>query len=133
MRGLCTEILDMHIGAEADVVGEVPSGMVRVIVNHDVVGVPQPAVAEGNIVRGYHPVPVVEPETPRAAAGQVPFVDAPKAAGEMSMLPRFVHVVACIVRAGVVTYPGLSIHVRNVGMAGLVAVVTLGVGGLGCA
>src|SRR5580658_3998581 len=40
------EIHDMHISAETHVVGQVPADVIRVIVNNDLVRIPQPAVAE---------------------------------------------------------------------------------------
>jgi len=37
---LLPEVLDVDVGAEAGVVGEVPAWIVRVVVEHEVVGVP---------------------------------------------------------------------------------------------
>ena len=116
----------MHIGAEAHVVGEIPSGMVGVFVDDDLVGVPEPAVAEGDVSRSNIPIPAVEPEAAGAAAGETPNMGAAKAAGEVAVGEWLIHMVAGIVGAGVVTDPGLSvIDVRNVGVAGLVAVIAV--------
>jgi hypothetical protein len=45
------EIHDVDVGAEALVVGEVVAGIVGVFVDDDVVGVPEPAVDEAEVVR----------------------------------------------------------------------------------
>jgi hypothetical protein len=61
----------------------------------------------------------------------MPFVAASETAGKAAVLPGMVDVIAGIVRAGVVTYPDLSIHVGNVGMAWLVTVVAIRFDGMG--
>ena len=125
------EILHMHIGAEADVVGQVPAIVIRVGVNHDVVGVPQPAVAEGYVIGGNVPIPAVEPEAAGTSAAKMPYVPAAKAAGKAAMREGMVVVVVGIPAARVMTDPGLVIHVRDVGVAFLVAVVAIRLGRMG--
>jgi hypothetical protein len=59
---LSSEILDVNISAEADVVGEIPAWIVRVGIENDVVGIPEPAVAEGNVRGSDAEVVTAEPE-----------------------------------------------------------------------
>lgn len=66
----------MHVSAEADVVGQVPAVMVGIGVDHDVVGIPQPAVAEIDIVRRDAEVVAIEPEAVRTSAAKMPYVTA---------------------------------------------------------
>src|SRR5271157_6258793 len=55
----------------------------------------------------------------------MPHMPAAKAAAEPAMLKGMVDVVTHVISAGVVTNPGLPIHVRGVGVALLVAEVTI--------
>src|SRR5208283_5263331 len=102
----------MRISTEPHVIGQIPADVVGVLVDDDVVGVPQPAVAVHHVRGCDAPVPTIEPEAPRAAASQVPHMAAAKAAGEPAMLPRLIHVVADIVMAGVMANPDLPVHMR---------------------
>jgi hypothetical protein len=43
----------MYIGAQSYVAGEVPSDVVGVVINHDVVTVPQPVIAKGKVECGH--------------------------------------------------------------------------------
>jgi len=52
----------VHIGALADVVSEVPARVAGRIMEDDVIGVPQPAVAITCIVGCHAPEPAIEPE-----------------------------------------------------------------------
>jgi hypothetical protein len=55
----------------------------------------------------------------------MPSVITPKPACETAMFEWVIHVIAGIVFARVVTYPGLAVNVGNVGVALLVAVVAI--------
>jgi hypothetical protein len=52
----------VNIGTEADVIGEIPTRIVRIGVENDVVGIPEPAVAEGNVSGSDAEVVTAEPE-----------------------------------------------------------------------
>ena len=95
----------MDVSAEADVVGEVPAGVVGVFVDDDVVGVPVPAIDVGEVVGGYAEVEATEPEAGGAASDETPDVGGAEAGGEVAVLPGVVEVVVGIVGAGVVADP----------------------------
>src|SRR5580693_3515558 len=107
----------MCIGAEPDVVSQVPSGVVWILVDHDLVGIPQPAVAEGDVGCRHIPVPSIEPEAAGAAAAKMPNMLTSKSAGKAAVRPGMIHVIARVVGAGIVTYPLFSIHMRHVRVA----------------
>ena len=121
----------MHIDAEAHVIGQIPADVVRILVDDDFIRVPEPAVAESYVGSRDIPVPSIEPEPAGSAACEPPNVPGAKAAGKVTVRPRIVEMVARIVGAGIVTNPGISIHVRSIGVARLVAVVALRAGRLG--
>jgi hypothetical protein len=54
----------------------------------------------------------------------MPYVASPKTAGKAAVFEWVIHMIAGIVFARVVTYPGLAIHVWNTGVARFVTVVT---------
>jgi hypothetical protein len=129
-KGCCsmwnlTEILDVNVGAEPGVVGKIPARMVRIFVDNDLVGVPEPAVDIGQVVGSYAEVEASKPEAGRAAAAQTPDMRRTKAAGEVSVLPGMVEMVVGVVGAGFVAYPVVFIDVWGVGMTGLVYEVTV--------
>ena len=100
--------------------------MIRVFVDDDVIRVPQPAVAESNIVRCYAPVPSAEPETARSTAFNPPHIMRSKPTREVPMLPRMIHAIVGIIAPRVMAYPLVArIHVRNIGMSLLVHVIPL--------
>ena len=105
--------------------------MVWVFVDDDLIGVPEPAVTEGEVGCSYIPIPAVEPEAGRAATSEMPYVRAAEATGEVAMGERLIDVIAGVTRTGVVTDPGFSIvNVRSVRVAGLVNVIALGLRGI---
>jgi hypothetical protein len=112
--------LDVDVGAEPGVVGEIPAGMVRIIVDDDLVRVPEPAVDIAEVVRGYAEVEASKPEAGRTSAAQTPDVGWAEAAGEMAVLPWMVEVVVGIIGACVVAYPVVFVNVWGVRMAGMV-------------
>jgi hypothetical protein len=124
--GGLAEVLDVDVGSEAGVVGEVPAGVVGVFVDDDVVTVPVPAVDVGEVEGGYAPVEAAEPEAGGAAAGEAPDVAGAEAGGEAAVLPGMVEVEAGIVGAVVVADPVVGfIVVRGVGMAFVVGEVVV--------
>jgi len=77
---LLTKIFDVNVSAEARVVGEIVAGVIGIVVNDDVIRVPQPSIDISKIVGRDAPVPIVEPETAGAAAAETPDVVGTKAA-----------------------------------------------------
>ena len=95
----------MHVGSHADVVRQIPSVMVGIFVDNDLIRIPEPIVAVADIVRSNAKVKAAEPETRWAAASKMPDVATTKATGKVTMLPRMVDVVVGIIAAGVMAHP----------------------------
>jgi len=113
----------MHISAEPFVVGKIPADVIGILINHDVVRVPEPPLAKGYVKGSNAPVPSVEPEAARPSAGKVPDVMRTKATTPMAMLPWAVEMIVRIVAASIVADPDLSVDVRHAGMAFMIAEV----------
>ena len=120
---LVTEVFDVDVGSQADVVGQIPAVVIRVCVDYDVVGIPVPIIAVGEVEGRDAPVEIVEPEAIRSTAGKMPDVAAAEAPGEVSVLKRAIEMVVDVAAAGVMANPLVAVNVWNVGMASLVSVV----------
>jgi len=90
------------VGAQPYVVRQVPAHVIRILVNHDLVGIPQPVTAIAQVERRDAEVEASEPESRRASSCQVPDVMRTESAGEMAVLPGMIEVVMRIVAAGIV-------------------------------
>ena len=107
----------MNIGAQADVVGEIPAVMVGVFVNHHVVAVPIPAIGVGKVKRGDAEVEATKPETPGIPTLDAPTMSTAEATLKAAVLPRMVEVEAVVIMPQVVTNPfAVVVNVRGVGM-----------------
>lgn len=116
---------DVDVGAQSDVERQVPADVVRIVVNHNLVTVPHPTVAEANVIGGDTEVEPPKPEATGPSAGQMPNVAAANSARKVAMLPGVIEVVVGITRAGVVTNPfAIGVNVRRIGVPGRVAKMT---------
>lgn len=115
------EIFDVTVGAEPHVVGEVPAIVIRVLVDHDLIGAPIPSIAEGKVNRSDGEVETAEPEALSTAASNAPHVALAETAIEVAVLPGMIQMIVGIVAAGIVADPFVvGVDVRSVGMAILV-------------
>src|ERR1700733_6520006 len=132
MNVLHAEIFHVHVGAEANVVGEIPAGMVWILIDHDLVGIPQPVAAEGNVVRRNAKIKAVEPESAGASAAKMPHVPLAETSGEVAMLPGMIDMIVRIVSPRIVTDPAITLHVdvRCVRMTRLLGMTLNGGGGM---
>ena len=125
-----TEKHDVHVGPKAHVISQVPSDVVGVLVNDDLVAGPVPAVAIGNFSRSDTEIESAEPEAAWAAARQVPYVPGAKAATEVSVFPGMVKVKRCV--GVLMPHPDValrcSVDVRDVGVPGLIGKIPLALG-----
>lgn len=99
------EVLDVTVGAEARVVGQVEAAVVGIFVDNDLVGAPIPIVAEAVVSSGDAESETAEPEAFTIATFDAPHVAGTEAAGEASMRPRMIEMIVRIVAAGVMAYP----------------------------
>jgi hypothetical protein len=107
--------------------------MIWIVVDHDLIGIPQPSIAEADLDRGNVPIPAVEPEAVWAAAAKTPDVSASEAAGKATMGKGLVEMKANVNAARVVSHPDPSIHVRGIGVPVPVTEVAVGLDGVGIA
>jgi len=123
---LRSQVLDVNVGAKSYVVGEVPAFVVGIVVDDDVVAIPEPVVAETKVIGRNAEIKTAEPEATGATTAEVPDVAAADAAGEASVLPGMVEVVVNVVAASVMADPfAVGVDVRSVWVTGLVVEVTL--------
>src|ERR1700691_3783571 len=116
-----SQILNVGVCPEPHVIGEVPAHVIRIVVNHDLVGIPKPASTEADIEGSHVEIESAEPEASRNAACQPPNMPLANAAGEVSMFPRMIKMVMRIVFAGVVSHPlAVGMDVGRLRMPGLV-------------
>lgn len=100
--------------------------MIGIVIDDDVIAVPEPIIAEGDIYRGYAEIEATEPESTGATSRQVPDVASTKATCEAPVLPGMIEVVVRIVAPGVVADPlAVGMDVRCVGVPALVVEVTV--------
>src|SRR5579859_3064576 len=102
---LPSEELDVNVGAQSDVISQIPAVMVRVIVDHDVVAIPEPVI--GVVVIGGRNAEVepAKPEAIPAAALDAELVTPADAARKAAMLPRMIEMKAGIITARFVPDP----------------------------
>jgi hypothetical protein len=92
--------------------------MVGVFVDDDVVTIPPPVVAEGEVECAYAEIETAEPEAVGTASSEMPDMSTAKAAGEAAVLPRMIEMVPYVVTPGVVADPfAVGMDVRGVGMS----------------
>src|ERR1035437_1299337 len=124
--GLTAQVLDVDVGAQTDVIAEVPAVVVGIEIEHDVVVVPEP-VADVAVLVGRNPeIETVDFESVASAAAHPPDLLSADPASEASVLPRMIETQAGIVAwDDIVSDPGIvcGVHVRGRGMADRKSVV----------
>jgi hypothetical protein len=92
--------------------------VIRILVDHDLIGAPVPVIAEAELRGSDGEVETAEPEALAIAALNAPYMAFAEAAGEVPMLPRMIQMIVGIVAAGIVADPLIvGVNVRSVGMA----------------
>ena len=79
--------------------------MVRIGVNDDLIGIPKPIGANGEIKSGHAPVEIIEPKPARTASGQAPHVASAEATGKAPVLKGVIQMEAGIVLSLIVANP----------------------------
>ena len=117
----------MDISTEPDVVGQIPAIVIGIVVDDDVVAIPQPVAAVADIEGSDVEVESAEPEAAGTATAEVPDMATADPAFEMAMFPGMVEVKTGVVSSLVVTDPlAVAVHVWCLGMAFLVAETLFG-------
>jgi hypothetical protein len=121
-RQLLAKILHVDVGSEADVIGEVPAFVVRVVIDYDLIGVPIPATGVAVIVGRDAPEESVKPEALGTSSSEMPNMSAADSPVEASVFPGTVEMIVSIVAPGVMPDPAIiRVYVRSLGMSWLVA------------
>src|ERR1035437_2072205 len=116
----------VHVNARANVVGEVVTFVIRVVVDDDLIAIPVPAMREHDVAGGDAEIEAANPEADGSTPGESPNVARAEAAGEAAVLPRMVEIEANVGATRIVADPMVTaIHVRSLGMAGAIAQVTI--------
>ncbi len=97
--------------------------MVGIVVNYDVVGIPVPVIAKGEIGGGDAPIKIVEPETVRSAPRKMPDMTAAEATVKVAMFKRTIEMVVDVVAAGVMADPLVAVNVGDIGMAVFIGII----------
>ena len=91
-----TQVLDMNVCSNPRVISEVPSVVVRVLIDDDLIRIPEPAINKRIVVGRHAEVEAIEPETLSVPSGQAEDVAWPETARESPMLPRVIEVIVRI-------------------------------------
>jgi hypothetical protein len=112
------EVLDVDIGTKPNVISEVPAIVIRILVDHDLIGAPVPGIAESEVHGSDGEVETAKPEALSIAAGNAPYVALAETAVEVAVLPGMIQVIVRIIGAGIVADPFIvGVNVRSIGMA----------------
>jgi hypothetical protein len=113
----------MNVRTQSDVIGKIPTVVVGIVVNHDLVAVPQPVIAKGDVVGSDAKVESAEPKARRTAAFDPVHMATTDSPAEASMFPGMIKMLVSIVAAGVMSDPfPVGVNVRGFGMTRLVGV-----------
>jgi len=109
----------MRVSACALVIRQIPTRMIRIVVNHDRIGTPVPIAHIIQFEWSHREIPIVEPEPGGSAARQTPDMTRSKTACKPAMLKGPIHVKTRIVPALIVSDPGSAVDMRGWGMSGV--------------
>lgn len=84
--------------------------MVRIVVNHDLVRIPQPIAAIADVVWRNAKEETAKPKTAGTSVGEMPNVPAPYLARKAPVLPREVEMIVRIIGPGVMPNPSIALN-----------------------
>ena len=120
----------MNVSAQPDVVSQVPAIVIRVLVDHDIVTIPEPVITEVVVVGGNAEVETTKPETLPVSSSEPKDMAAAESTGKASVFPRMVEVVMGVTTAGIVSDPlVVCVNVGSFRMSPLVCKVVVFLGG----
>jgi len=119
---LPSHIRDMNVGAEPDVVGEIPADVVGVVVDDDVVAIPEPVATIADVEGRDAEVVSAEPEAVGTTASKAPHEAGAESALKMAVFPGMVEVEAGVAASPIVADPfAILVDVRGLRVAFVVA------------
>ena len=116
----------MNVRPEPGIVGQVETRVIRILVDHDRVRIPNPIRDVRIIVRRNAEVDAIEPEPVRTAALEAKNMTRPETQGEPSVLPGVIEVIVCIIATLVVANPlAVGMHMRCVRVPFIITEIAL--------
>jgi hypothetical protein len=110
----------VEITTGANVVGEVITGVIGILIQHDLVAIPVPAAGVAHVAGRDAKEKAIETETVGSASAQSPPMSRTNVA-EPAMLPGAFHAEASVAAIPIVTHPAVRrIIMRSVRMAGTI-------------
>jgi hypothetical protein len=88
------QILDVNVSSQPRIIRQVPTWIIRIVVDYNLVGGPIPTRDERKLPWRHAEVKPIKPEARRASASQMPHVTRSKTARKMSMFERMIEVQA---------------------------------------
>jgi len=114
---MVAEILDVDVGAESGVVGQVPAVVVGIFVDDDGIAVPIPVVGVVVVVGSYAEIEAAEPKALAISSAKVIDVAAAKAAGEAAVFPGMIEMIVRVAATGIMADPSaIVVDVRRIRM-----------------
>lgn len=112
----------MDVGSQPHVIGEIPTVVIRVFVNYDVIGVPVPVIAVTDVVRSHTKKETAKREPIWSASRKMPYMAFAKATGKAAVLPRMIEMVVRVIATRAVSDPDITlcVNVRSFGVARLI-------------
>jgi hypothetical protein len=107
----------VNVGAQAQVVGEIPAVVVRVLVNHHVVAVPIPAIAIREVKWGDAEIEAAKRETAGIATLYAPPMSMTQATLKVAVFPGMIEAETLVIPPPIVANPfAVAVHVWGFGM-----------------
>jgi hypothetical protein len=123
---------NVNVSAKTHVVGQVPTNVVWILVNDDLVTIPEPISAIAQVVGSDAEKEAAKPEAARTAAFKMEHMIGTKRTLKMPVLPRMVEAIVRVTTASLMSDPlAIVVNVGRFGMSGpVIEYVTFGDGTL---
>ena len=108
---LVPHVCDMRISTQSHIVGKVPPDVVGVVVDHNVVAVPQPVIAISVIECRNREKESTYRKSTAVAAVQSPHMPGTDGARKVAVLPRMIEVIVRIVATHIVPNPTVILRI----------------------
>jgi len=116
---------DVNVSAQPDVERQIPADVVGVVVNHNLVAVPHPVIAEADVIGCDAEIETAEPEAAGASADQMPYVVPANSARKVAVRPGVIEMVIAVSRTGIVPDPfTVRVDVRSIGVPGCIVIMS---------
>jgi len=97
----------VNVSTETGVIREIPTEVIGVVIDHDLIAAPVPGRDIGHVKCGNAPVEIIEPKSIRVTATQHPHMSAAESAREAAVRIGMIQMEAAIVAALVVSDPSV--------------------------